>query len=178
MELRGDKVIAEKIRKTESGLTGMLGKTMQRACVVVVNEVKLAVTGGVDLPIRSNWHPYNAPRMNVRSGRLRSSFTSRVELHGREVIGRVGSGLKYARIHEYGGVILPRTKPNLVFPLRFSSLTGAGKYKSRQQWIATKRVEMPERAPLRTSASRKHDEVAKVFGRDTKDYINKIWGKA
>jgi phage gpG-like protein len=55
---------------------------------------------------------------------------------------RVGDGLKYARIHEFGGTI--QGKPWLVFPLR----ARRGKVKG---WVKTRQVTMPERPYVKPS---------------------------
>lgn len=69
--------------------------------------------------------------LHVRSGRLRSSISSRVYERGKDLIGEVGSGVRqgdrvpYANIHETGGVIRPVNKKYLAIPLP-PALTSAG----------------------------------------------------
>lgn len=53
-----------------------------------------------------------------RTGRLAGSIQKQVIVKKDEVIGRVGSNLKYARIHELGGVIPAHT----IYPVKASVL--------------------------------------------------------
>lgn len=74
--------------------------------------------------------------LKVRSGRLRASIGHRVERRGREIVGILGAGVKYARIHELGGTIKPKTAPYLHFQVR-------------GQWVKVKEVTIPARPYLR-----------------------------
>jgi len=68
--------------------------------------------------------------LHVRSGRLRSSIGSLVKDEEKDLVGLVGSGVrqgdrvKYANIHETGGVIRPKRGKYLAIPLS-SALTGS-----------------------------------------------------
>jgi len=68
-------------------------------------------------------------RILISSGQLRKSITYAVE-PGQV---RIGTNLKYGRIHQLGGVITPKTKKFLRFPI------GGG------QFVFAKRVVMPAR---------------------------------
>jgi len=70
-----------------------------------------------------------AKRILISSGHLRRSITSAVE----PTQVRIGTNLKYGRIHHLGGVIVPKTKKFLRFPI------GGG------QFMFAKRVVMPAR---------------------------------
>ncbi len=43
--------------------------------------------------------------LNVRTGRLRRSINQRVEVNGQGAYGKVGTPVKYGRIHEFGGTV-------------------------------------------------------------------------
>jgi len=77
-------------------------------------------------------------KLGVVTGHLRSSIRSKVERKDKRLIGTVGSyGVKYARIHELGGIIRPKTAK----ALRFQVEPG--------KWVTVKKVEMPARPYLR-----------------------------
>ena len=77
-------------------------------------------------------------KLGVRTGHLRSSIRPYVEREDGKLIGKVGSyGVKYARIHELGGVILPKKAS----ALRFQVEPG--------RWVTVKKVIMPKRPYLR-----------------------------
>jgi len=57
-------------------------------------------------------------RLKVRTGRLRTSIEKEVSGKGLDIVGRVGSNLKYARIHELGGP----TEDITIVPVRAKAL--------------------------------------------------------
>jgi len=69
-------------------------------------------------------------RLNVRSGRLRSSITKKVISKGTRHRGIIGSNVVYARIHEEGGVIKPVSAKYLTIPLQ-AAKTRAGVVRGR-----------------------------------------------
>lgn len=80
--------------------------------------------------------------LRYRKGALRRSARVEIVPHARdvEIVFRAGGdGVPYARIHEEGGVIVPRSRPYLVF-------------KTARGWVSTKRVVMPKRPYLKPSA--------------------------
>ena len=71
-------------------------------------------------------------KLGTVTGQLRTSTVYKVM--GNRVV--IGSNLKYARIHEFGGVIKAKNSPFLVF-------------KIGKQWISVKQVTIPARPFLR-----------------------------
>ncbi|MCS7069092.1 MAG: phage virion morphogenesis protein [Meiothermus ruber] len=72
------------------------------------------------------------------TGRLRRSFTYRANDRGFIV----GTNVRYAAIHQYGGVIRPKRAKYL----RFRLAGGSGKRKGgRGRWVQTERVVIPAR---------------------------------
>lgn len=72
------------------------------------------------------------------TGRLRRSFTYRADERGFVV----GTNVRYAAIHQYGGVIRPKRAKYL----RFRLAGGSGKRKGgRGRWVQTERVVIPAR---------------------------------
>lgn len=96
-------------------------------------------------------------RLGVVSGALRNSLRHSVKRRGGVVEGRVIAGkgskpLKYARIHEYGGVIVPKTKKSL----RFKGKDGT--------YVFTKRVVMPARPFLEPAFKDHHKDAEEILG--------------
>lgn len=89
--------------------------------------------------------------LHNRSGMLRDSIKLLRFYQlapGGEATAVIGAGNKrvpYAAIHEYGGVIKPKTKPFL-------------RFKIGEQWISTKQVVMPSRPYLRPAVTTKTAE--------------------
>jgi phage gpG-like protein len=78
--------------------------------------------------------------LHVRTGALRRSIQYAIEETGRGFLGKIGSNLVYAAIHEYGGIISARLRPL--------------KFKTDRGWVTIPIggwVVMPERSYLRTS---------------------------
>lgn len=88
----------------------------------------------------------NGPVLNQVSGELFRSLSSQVTDDAGGVMGMVYVNTKYARIHEYGGVIEPKNALALRFQI-------GGK------WIYTKRVVMPERSYLRSTLAERADAI-------------------
>lgn len=76
--------------------------------------------------------------LGTRSNVLRSSINSKVQQYKNSVVGTVGTNVKYAAIHEYGGVINAKNAPYL-------------KFKIGNKWISKKSITMPERSFLRSA---------------------------
>lgn len=90
----------------------------------------------------------------VDTGRLRSSMMSEVN----NLSGRVGTNVKYARIHEYGGIIRPKKGKYLVFQVtrsnRIMSLNGSKRLKravAQKGWVRVKEVKIREKRYFRDS---------------------------
>lgn len=92
-------------------------------------------------------------RLGVVTGRLRSSIATEVKGSGAVLQGIVGSNVKYARIHELGGTILPKTARYLKFF-----------YEAAGHWVTLRRVEMPARPFLSTALRDKAKEVGRLIG--------------
>jgi phage gpG-like protein len=62
-------------------------------------------------------------------------------------------GVKYARIHEFGGIIRPKEATALRFQIG-------------DKWITTKKVTIPARPYLRPTLIRAHDKIMKLLAED------------
>jgi phage gpG-like protein len=110
----------------------------------------------------------SGPVLHVRTNRLRSSITSSVEVEGHDLVGRLGTDVVYAAIHEFGGTIpahriyARRAQALHWFPANLTGLAvsvgltpkalqrerGAGFF---AKYVDIPTVHMPERAYLRPS---------------------------
>jgi len=91
-------------------------------------------------------------KLQRRSGRLRGSITHRVTLSGDRVRGELGTNVIYARIHELGGVIRPKTAKYLKFQID-------------GQWRSVKQVIMPARPFLRPAFEDNLNRFRDIFQR-------------
>ena len=104
----------------------------------VINEVKDNLTGKV---------------LKRGKGRLINSIgeDSKIDNAGSgKFVIRVGSNLIYARIHEYGGTIVPKQARALVFQIG-------------GRWIFAKKVTIPERSYLRTAVLDNKENILKIY---------------
>jgi phage gpG-like protein len=89
-----------------------------------------------------------------RTHRLQQSVkTKPPERRGTTTVGRVGSPVVYAAIHEFGGIIRPKNAKFLVFQL-------AGK------WIHATKVTIPARRWLSKSVEDVKGQIEAIFGRE------------
>ena len=95
-----------------------------------------------------------ANQLKVRTGYLRRSIKSSVRLEGGKIVGAISSSAIYAAIHEYGGVITPKSSMYLRFKGDFG-------------WAAVKSVAIPPRPFLRPAIIRSKKKIAE-------DIVNSI----
>jgi len=106
IRIKGDKEMARKFKEGAKRAQSTIYKSMQKITSFLAGYVKRQkLTGQV---------------LRVRTGRLRNSITSKVEVKGNEVIGRVGTNVEYGRIWELGGTIPAYTiRPKRAMALKF-----------------------------------------------------------
>lgn len=73
----------------------------------------------------------------------------------------VGTDVEYARIHEFGGDIVPRNARALAFQIG-------------GEWIITQRVTMPARPYLRPAYDAQRDEAVRIFRKAVADQVRKV----
>lgn len=96
--------------------------------------------------------------LNVKTGALRRSIFSKVEDRSDAVIGKVASSgdVKYAAIHEFGGVIPPHD----VVPVRAEALHFfVGGHEVFAKRVHIPQVQMPQRSFMRTGLADMKDEI-------------------
>lgn len=98
-------------------------KAVERLAIKMTGNVKNKLSGDV---------------LKVRTGNLRRSVHYEKEFGQNKAFAIVGTNVIYARIHEYGGTIVPKTAKAL-------------KFKIGDRWVITKKVTIPERSFLRTA---------------------------
>lgn len=106
--------------------------------------------------------------LNVRTGRLRSSMQSRVFSSGSigTMIGVAGSGVlqgnrvKYANIHETGGVIRPKKGKYLTIPIRSGKASHSSKIEGFRR---VKQVTIPARKYMSKSLEEVSDRLIDVL---------------
>lgn len=99
----------------------------------------------------------NTPK--VKTGHLRRSIQSGVKRNGKDIEGYVGSNVKYAAIHEFGGKIRPKSKEYLVFMLN-------GQFKK------VKEVVIPERSYLKDGITENMNKIEDILKQEIINNIN------
>jgi HK97 gp10 family phage protein len=95
-----------------------------------------------------------------RTGTLRRSISSSVSTSGTATIGKVGTNVEYAAIHEFGG----RTREHDILPKRGRAL--AFPWKGKQMILAKVHhpgSQMPERSFMRTALEEMRPEILEEF---------------
>lgn len=90
--------------------------SLQRAPKIVMSEMERAMQASV-LYTTGRVKRYMTQIGLVDTGRLRNSIAGQFERVAGGVRGTIGTNVKYARIHEYGGVIRPKRAGGLAIPL-------------------------------------------------------------
>ena len=85
------------------------------------------------------------------TGRLAGSIGATQEIEGQDIVGKVGSRLKYARIHELGGVIRPKNFRYLHFFVKGEE-------------VFAKKVTIPKRPYIKPSIEESSKKIASIFG--------------
>lgn len=81
----------------------LVKRAVTRGVIRVEREIKLNLSGKV---------------LHVQTGRLRTSIRHRIKVMrgGKRIVGRIGTNVVYAMIHEFGGTIVPRSGKFLTVP--------------------------------------------------------------
>lgn len=101
-------------------------------------------------------------RAPAKSSTLRKSIHAEpFEKTAKRVSVLVGTDVEYARIHEFGGDIVPRNARALAFQIG-------------GEWIITQRVTMPARPYLRPAYDAQRDEAVRIFRKAVADQVRKV----
>ena len=135
VRLEGDREVIQRFKSMPERVRRALLKKTWALAIQLADRVRRKLSGEV---------------LNVRSGALRASIFEDVSSDATSVIGKIASSgdVKYAGIHEYGGVIpaheiLPNKKKALMFVIGGKTVFAAR--------VQMPDVTMPERSFLRSS---------------------------
>lgn len=121
VQVLGVQAIQNRIEKTTPGVLKKLLTGMERACIILQQYVKFSKLSG-------------SPLKN-RTGTLRRSINYKVRQDGEQVVGTVGTNVKYGRTHELGLTI----PPHVVQAVKAKALAFNWKGKD----IVVKKVQIP-----------------------------------
>lgn len=116
---------------------------------------------GEAIVARTNTHYLSGQVLNRKTGKLAQSVNKK---YNNDYSVSVGSNLRYAAIHEFGGTIVPRTASMLSF------LVEGG-------WVMTSKVVMPKRpwlAPSVQDVMNTHIG-QNIMDRNVRRWLNKEW---
>lgn len=120
-----------------------LAKTMDAQNQFTIGEIRRFNRGAGPYPVGQH-------RLGHRSGRWSGSLNAPpAVVTGSKVASTIGSNIVYARIHEFGGVIVPKKAKALRFKIGGS-------------WITTNKVIMPARAPITTGIQKRKPNYEKA----------------
>jgi len=88
--------------------------------------------------------------LKVRTGRYRSSITSKIEGAGSDITGKVGTNVVYAPVHEYGATIAPKRRKYLTFQVE-------------GHWVSVKAVKIPKRPIWEPTLKESQDKIRSLF---------------
>jgi HK97 gp10 family phage protein len=97
----------------------------------------------------------------VRTGNLRRSIQIETSSSGDTAEARIGTNLVYARIQEFGGTIVPKSKPMLA-------------WKGDDGWHFAHKVEVPAHPYLRPAFDEHHGAAVTEVGKALKILIEKV----
>ena len=131
--VRGARQAAQAMQRAAEKTEATLKRGLQKAASIIAGEAKRQVYAG------------RPDHLIGQTGRLRQSIQTAVDPHGLRA--RVGTNVIYARIHELGGTIRPKTQQYLRFPIGDS-------------WVTVREVTIPPRPYLAPAAKAKGQEAA------------------
>ncbi|OPL13708.1 MAG: hypothetical protein AVO39_10240 [delta proteobacterium MLS_D] len=148
-DFEGGEELRKGVERIAKNTPGMVYSTVVQACTLI--------------EIRAKTHHLAGVTLNPQTHRLQQSVKTSVErkgLFGNEIIGRVGSPVVYAAVHEFGGIIKPKKGKYLVFQIDGT-------------WIRTTQVNIPKREWLSKSAKDNEAAIGRLFGREVTLLIEK-----
>ena len=128
-----------------------------------INRSMIKIGGQVEENLQNRY-------LNVQSGLLSGSFKISPKATPRSLTATLGSPVKYAAIHEFGGIIKAKNKPYLVFKIhtsnRIASKRGGKRLKKAKAgftWVKVKQVKIKAKHYFRDAVNAKRGEVEKEF---------------
>lgn len=143
LKITGHKELQSRLERINGQLIIALKMGIMKSLIELEGEIKNKLSGKV---------------LNVRTGTLRRSIGREISQSGNKIDGFVGSNLKYAAIHEFGGIIRAKNKPYLMFPINGG-------------WVRTKQVKIPERSYLRSTLREQENNILGIVQREIEKLI-------
>lgn len=164
--------IAENLQALPSSALTVIAAAMSKEDVLTISHIqKERLTGQGPFPVEEH-------KLGVRTNRLRGSLVSTpARIEGNTVVSAIGSNVKYAGIHEFGGRI---RKPARTATVRHRidsrgalvrqlgnpnlAIFAKSKHKRARETSVTipaHDIEMPERAPVRTGIADRADNYSR-----------------
>ena len=138
LKLIGTKKVTGNMARLQKKVPSASYQSMARACELLRGYIVSKKLSGQLLKVRTN--------------RLRGGIVKEVEQRGNITIGKVGSNVKYARIHELGGVIKPVRAKYLAFVVD-------------GHFVMAKEVKMPARHYIGSSMREAREMLQKAIGK-------------
>lgn len=142
----------ETVKRTLTRLSVDLGRNTERAVETSLLRLQERIQGKLNNDV-----------LQKRTGTLFRSIHHEMTRAGIDSWGVVGTPIVYARIHEFGGTIVPKRAPYL-------------RFKIGDQWFARKSVTMPARPYMGPSFDELHDEIVQGFRDAVQDAIDAAQG--
>lgn len=158
IKVRGERELTEAVKN----LGGHLPKALEASMKSVVAYLRAYI-----VKEKLSGNP-----LKRRTGRLASSIYGTVRKSGQGFVGVVGTNVKYAKIHEFGGVIRPKRGPYLVIPIRAGSpeaarlgISGESRAFSSKivRYMRVKKVTIPKRAYMAPSIEENRGKISDIF---------------
>jgi len=172
LDIRGDKKLRTRFKKLEKQNPEANVRAMKKATAHLEYVVKDNLGGKI---------------LNIGTGHLRASITKQLRQGKKDIEGIVGTPVKYAPIHEYGGVITPVRAKALTIPLhrlirgRARDYPGIFRlpntpYLVRRKgnrglqfmFVLKKMVKIPARRPFRISLKQAKKKILSLFHKEIK----------
>ncbi len=144
--VKGDKELVKKYKRAGKRVPRTVGMSMRKALYLVQNSMKLHLSGGSPL--------------NVRSGRLRGSIRHEMRKRGIHLEGSVGSNLIYAPVHEFGAEIHTKSAAGMRF------MVGG-------HWVTAQKVTIPKRPYAEPALTSNRERINQIFGRDMSNALRR-----
>ena len=164
IKLEGVDELRRRMAHIKGGFAKAIAQALEKAAIVVQMEAKRQVGLG------------GREHLKVVSGKLQGSITRHIEGGGLTAV--IGTNLRYARIHEYGGVIRPK-KPGGVLVFRVETQQNIGQYRSSRRKdtamsnvIFAKKVTIPARPYLGPAMAIRRAEVERTFARHMRELLD------
>jgi len=138
ISIAGDKVAARKLVDLDRAMPQQIKRGFYRAGALFEREMKLRLSGRA---------------LKVVTGRLRNSVNPQVSEEAGGIVLRVGPNVKYAAIHEFGGVIKPKNGPFLHFKGSFG-------------WVKVGSVTIPKRPYVKPTLNENLDRAMDIIQRE------------